>query len=125
MPRRTGRVLIVEDDDAIRESIVECLAFEGWSVSPSVNGVEALERLRREPRPDVIVLDLVMPGMNGTQFLETLRGEDAIRDIPVVLMTAAAPASRAPLPRADAYLPKPFELGDLLATIGRLSGRAA
>ncbi len=121
----TRRVLIVEDDDGVRESIEECLAAEGYAVAPATNGVEALDRLRRGPRPDLIVLDLVMPVMNGTQFLETLRGEDAIRDIPVVLMTAATPVVHSPLPVADGYLPKPFELTELLATVGRFAGGRA
>lgn len=117
---------MVEDDEAIRDSVAECLAFEGYAVTPARNGVEALERLREPPRPDVIVLDLVMPRMDGAEFLAAMRAEAALRSVPVVLMTAAIPIPRTPLPHADAYLPKPFDLDELLATVGRFaSGRAA
>lgn len=114
-------ILLVEDDAGIRESIAECLVYEGYAVAPASNGDEALGWLRRNRRPDLIVLDLVMPVMNGSQFLEHVRADAGWKDIPVVLMTAAMPAAGVPLPRVDGYLPKPFELTDLLAVVERFT----
>jgi CheY-like chemotaxis protein len=114
-------ILLVEDDAGIRESIAECLAYEGYAVAVASNGEEALAWLRRSGRPDLVVLDLVMPVMNGVQFLDHVRAEPAWKDVPVVLMTAAMPAAGAPLPRVDGYLPKPFELADLLAVVERFT----
>jgi CheY-like chemotaxis protein len=115
-------ILLIEDDAGIRESVAECLESEGYRVTPAANGVEGLAWLRREQRPNLIVVDLVMPVMSGTEFLEALSEDAALRDIPVVLMTAAMPSSARPLPRATGYLSKPFELSELLDTIERFAG---
>jgi two-component system, chemotaxis family, chemotaxis protein CheY len=119
MPSRS--ILLIEDDTGIRESVAECLESEGYAVAPVSNGEEGLDWLRRKPRPDLIVLGLVMPVMNGSQFLVALRGDAGLKDIPVVLMTAAMPSTGMPIPQADAYLPKPFELMDLLDAVERYS----
>jgi two-component system, chemotaxis family, chemotaxis protein CheY len=117
--RADSRILVVEDDAGIRESVEECLASEGYAVAAVANGAEALEWLAREPAPELLVVDLVMPVMNGAELLERLRGDVRLREVPVVLMTAAMPGVGAPLPRADALLPKPFELEALLDTVAR------
>lgn len=117
-------ILLVEDDTGIRESVVECLESEGYRVSAASNGAEGLEWLRSGGRPDLVVLDLVMPVMNGAQFLSALRGEPAFRDIPVVLMTAAMPSQGMPMPQANGYLAKPFELNDLLDAVARHAARS-
>ncbi len=111
-------ILIVEDDDGIRDTLVECLGAEGYAVTAVSNGAEALASLGRE-RPGLILVDLVMPVMTGAELLERIRAAPATRDLPVVLMTAAAADARNPLPAADAVLSKPFELGDLLAAVSR------
>jgi len=121
-PTEARSILLVEDDAGIRESVADCLESEGYRVAPASNGMEGLDWLRREGRPDLIVLDLVMPVMNGAEFLNALRGDSALRDIPVVLMTAAMPSSSQPLPRATGYLSKPFELSELLDAIERYAG---
>jgi two-component system, chemotaxis family, chemotaxis protein CheY len=121
----TRSILLIEDDAAIRDSVAECLVAEGYSVAPVANGVEGLDWLRRERRPDLVVLDLVMPIMNGHQFLAHLRGDPALRDLPVILMTAAMPSPRMTLPAADGYLSKPFELSELLDAVERHARRAA
>ncbi len=112
-------VLVVDDDSGIRDSLAECLASEGYLVDLAQNGAEAIERVR-ERRPNLIVVDLLMPVMNGYQFLAQLRADPATGGIPVVLMTGATPRAGQPLPAADALLPKPFELEDLLAAVRRL-----
>jgi signal transduction histidine kinase/CheY-like chemotaxis protein len=80
-------LLIVEDDEAMRESTRRLLKREGWDVSVAVNGREALDRLS-ERTPSVILLDLIMPEMDGFDFLGTVRKSTAWRTIPVVVLTA-------------------------------------
>ena len=112
-------ILLVEDDSGIRDSVAECLESEGYDVAPVENGREALRWLRNTARPDLIVVDFVMPVMNGAELIDELRGDMTLRDIPVVLMTGAAPTAAMPLPRANGYLSKPFDLGALLDTVLR------
>jgi len=121
MPSAT--VLLVEDNDGIRDSVAECLASEGYAVCPVANGAEALVALRTTERPSVILVDLVMPVMDGAELIEALRADASWRTIPVVLMTAAA--STDALPPADGILEKPFELDDLLAAVERHARPAA
>lgn len=113
-------ILVVEDDPGIRQGIADFLAFEGYAVDVAVNGEEALAYLR-DRRPSLVVLDLVMPVMNGPQLLERLRREGLARGVPVAVMTAAMPGASS-LPQADAYLSKPFDLEELLAVVGRHAG---
>jgi DNA-binding response OmpR family regulator len=113
-------ILVVEDDPGIRQGIADFLGFEGYAVDVAVNGEEALAYLR-EQRPALLVLDLVMPVMNGPQLLEKLRVEGLAQGVPVAIMTAAMPGASA-LPQADAYLSKPFDLEELLEVVGRHAG---
>ncbi|HET8724918.1 MAG TPA: response regulator [Anaeromyxobacteraceae bacterium] len=113
-------ILVVEDDPGIRQGIADFLGFEGYAVDVAVNGEEALGYLRRK-RPSLLVLDLVMPVMNGPQLLERIRAEGIAEGVPVAIMTAAMPGAKA-LPPADAYLSKPFDLEELLAVVGRHAG---
>ena len=83
----TGRVLLVEDDDATRATIRQMLTRDGWEVSEAGNGREALERLEAG-RPDAIVLDLMMPEMDGFEFLAHLRNHAQWRTVPVLVATA-------------------------------------
>lgn len=125
MRQREGTILLVEDDPGIRESIADCLSFEGYTVAHAANGEEALQYLHRSPRPRVLIVDLVMPVMNGTQFLARLRADPDLKDLPVVLMTAAMPSPTTAFPEADEYLAKPFDLGDLLHVVERYCGEPA
>jgi PAS domain S-box-containing protein len=81
-------VLVVEDDQATRETLRRALAGDGWQVAEAVNGREAMARLA-ELRPDLILLDLIMPEMDGFEFLAEKRKAEALREIPVVVLTAA------------------------------------
>jgi len=110
------RILLVEDDPGIRQGIADFLGFEGYAVDLAKNGEEALAYLRRE-RPALVVLDLVMPVMNGAQLLAHMRAE-GLDGVPVIVMTAAMPSASV-LPAADAYLTKPFDLDELLAFVSR------
>lgn len=119
--RGQASVLVVDDDSGIRDTLAECLAAEGYRVATACNGAEALERLQ-DARPDLIIVDFLMPVMNGGQLLSRLRADPGTSGIPVLLMTGATPAGGRPIPAADATLPKPFELEELLALVRRLEG---
>jgi len=108
------RILLVEDDPGIRQGIADFLAFEGYEVDVATNGEEALAYLRRA-RPGLVVLDLVMPVMNGPQLLSQMRSE-GLDGVPVAIMTAAMPGASS-LPAAEAYLSKPFDLDELLRVV--------
>jgi CheY-like chemotaxis protein len=85
--RRTGRLLVVEDDITTRQIVRQALEREGWAVTEAENGRVGLARLA-EARPDAIVLDLMMPEMDGFEFLGELRRDNAWRDVPVLVLTA-------------------------------------
>lgn len=84
-----GQVLIVEDDDQTREMIQRTVQRQGWEVQTAANGRLGIDRLEDDVIPDVILLDLMMPEMDGFEFLETLRANPEWMDIPVVVVTAA------------------------------------
>ena len=118
----TGRaeVMVIEDDFAIRETLRELLEEEGYRVVWAANGLEALSRLQRGQPPQLILLDLMMPVMDGWEFRRAQRGDSTLASIPVVVMSADATADHEPEElAADAFLPKPFELGRLLDTVHR------
>ena len=93
-------VLVVEDDGDLREALAECLRFEGYDVVEAVDGADALARLRRGARPALIILDLVMPRMDGRQLLAAMRVDADLAGIPVVLATGNA--TTGPQPRGPA-----------------------
>jgi CheY-like chemotaxis protein len=83
-----GRVLLVDDDFAILEGVAEFLECEGFSVVSASNGLDALNQLRSGLRVDAIVLDVMMPMMDGWDFRAQQRADPALRGIPVVIITA-------------------------------------
>lgn len=108
--------MVVEDDVEIRRGIADALEIEGFEVVEAADGREALEKLRRQARPSAIVLDLMMPRMNGWQFRDEQRKDPELASIPVIAMSAANRDDRI---QADAYLTKPFALGTLFDAIAR------
>jgi two-component system, OmpR family, response regulator MprA len=119
------RVLIADDDRAIRESLARALELEGYGVSEAVDGVEALTQARRDSF-DALVLDVMMPGVDGLGVCRVLRADGD--HTPVLMLTARVetPDRVAGLDAgADDYLPKPFELDELLARLRALLRRAS
>lgn len=114
-------ILLVEDDVAIRETVSECLSSEGYRVAAAEHGADALARLTGGERPALVLLDLVMPVMNGAELVARVRAEPSLAGLPVVLMTAAISVPTEALPQVDATLVKPFDLDDLLAAVARLA----
>ena len=85
---RAARVLLVEDDPDIRQAMAELLQDEGYEYILAKNGLEALEALR-DQRPSLLLIDLVMPLMDGVELITRLRGDARWCDLPIVIMTAA------------------------------------
>jgi CheY-like chemotaxis protein len=110
-----GRILIVDDDDDIRESLRTVLELEGYEVQEAANGRAAQELLEDVSgvRPSMILLDLMMPVMNGLEFHAWLKETPGVSDIPVVIFSAAG-ANIARPEGVQAFLRKPLELTELL-----------
>ena len=119
---RSGRVLVVDDDALIRDTLATALGDEGYAVRVASDGRAALDTMGHW-RPDVIVLDLMMPVMDGWQFQRELRQDPECSQIPVIVISASK-FSRERVD-ADAFIPKPLDAGVLLETIESfLSGSA-
>jgi len=115
---QTGDVLVVEDDADIRESLVEILMEEGYVARGFANGAEALAFLRSGGAASVILLDLMMPVMDGREFRLELEKDATFSSIPVILLTADNnPRRKAATLGAVGGLGKPVRLDDLLSTV--------
>lgn len=115
-------ILLVDDDDDLRTTLAEVLEDEGFRVTQAASGREALERLAAEPA-DLIVLDYMMPEMSGADFREAQRARPGIKEIPVVLLTAANASSVLASMAPDAFLHKPFTVTALLHCIADVTAR--
>jgi CheY-like chemotaxis protein len=115
-----ARILVIDDDSDIREVVAEALAFEGHEVAGARDGAEGLARCHAF-RPDLVVLDLMMPGMNGWEFRRAQLRDPVLARIPVLVVTALG---HDPDIEVAAVLPKPFRLDDLLAHVRRLTDAA-
>ena len=122
---RPLRVLVVDDEDAIRQTLAEVLQDEGYDVRTAPNGAEALEIVRAEPL-DAVLLDLMMPVLDGWGFLQACRDEQICDGTPVVIMSAyqRLAETRADL-NVNACILKPFELDDVLDAVQAAVRRAA
>jgi two-component system response regulator MprA len=120
------KILVVDDERAVRESLRRALELEGYEIELAEDGREALERLEAESQPDVLVLDVLMPGVDGLEVCRRLRRAGS--RLPVLMLTArdAVENRVAGLDAgADDYLTKPFALEELLARIRALLRRSA
>src|SRR5207237_7890563 len=117
------RILLVDDEPALRELLRATFEGADVTVDEAGSGLEAEERIRRR-RPDVIVLDLRMPGMSGAELCARLKSEPRTQAIPIVLLTGAdlEEAQRAQRAGAEALVRKPFSPLDLLAVVERVDG---
>ena len=113
-------VLVVEDDHDAREAICEILSIEGHAAIPVRNGQEAMERLEGGLRPCLIVLDMLMPEMDGWQFRRAQKANEALSRIPVVVVSGVKAARNSALQGgAVAFLPKPVSPDALLNAVSR------
>jgi len=112
-------VLVVDDDPAIRGLVADALRGEGYTVDLAAHGREALEAMRAR-RPSTVVLDLMMPVMDGFSFIEQCHKERLCVDVPIVVISAVQDAMRRikDVP-VHACIAKPFDLDDLVRLVGR------
>ena len=118
MPER--RVLVVEDDPLLRDVIAEALHEDGYAVEAADNGRTALELAQQRP-PGLVILDLMMPHMNGEQFCVALRQLDGLQTVPIIVVSAARSAHEiGARVGATAALRKPFDLFELTDRVSDL-----
>jgi two-component system, OmpR family, response regulator len=120
------RLLIVEDEANIRDLVSLHLESEGYSCQTTPNGREALDRLQGQPF-DVVVLDVMLPGMSGLDLCRTIRAGQANRDVPILMLTARGDEADKLAgfnSGADDYLTKPFSMLELSARVGALTRRS-
>ena len=124
MNRNASRrnILVVDDDAALRNTLVEALEEEGYRTTSASNGLEALERLRTEKTPPaVILLDMMMPVMDGWAFRDEQQRDPQLAEIPVVVFSAQGNVKEM-ASEVSAYLKKPVMLKELLAILGKFCG---
>lgn len=128
-PETALRALVVEDDEAIRETVAEVLRIEGFVVAEAPDGLAALEQLARGPLPDVVVLDFMMPRMDGLEVLQRVRESERLRLLPIVVMTACGTflldcGAQLSDPRTRT-IAKPFDVETMLAAICAVAPRTS
>ncbi len=111
-------ILVVDDDQDIRETLSLVLELNGYEVIAGVDGLDALDKVRKGPRPAAILVDIMMPRMNGIDFVKALRRDAALSQIPVVVLSGDTAARRAATAlSAQACLTKPVDVSQLLDTV--------
>ncbi|MGC3996808.1 MAG: response regulator [Anaeromyxobacter sp.] len=109
------RILIIEDDQDVREALAEAIRDAGVQVELATDGLDGLERLHAGAAPGAILLDLRMPRLGGEEFLRQLRTDPRYDAVPVITMTGGP--DRAPAPGGVAHLQKPFDLEDSMGIV--------
>lgn len=113
------RILVVDDDETLANLLVNLLAMKGYEATKSFSGEQALQAVSEEP-PDLILLDIVMPGLNGFDVLTKLRRNPTTEDIPVVIVSALSDelyVLEGWVRDTDGYISKPFMPDDLMDTL--------
>ncbi len=119
MDTSPARVLVVDDNEALRDNLAEALEMEGYAVAVAPDGEAALARLSQEPPPRVILLDFKLPGMSGADLLARVRADARLAGVRVV-MTTGSTGIRSLTEAADAVLMKPFGIRELLSALTRV-----
>ena len=109
-------VLIVEDDEDLREMMAQMLTIEGYTTATVANGREALDYLHSTRKPNVILLDLMMPVMDGWEFRRQQKADPQIAPVPVIVLSALDQRRAAPV-EAEAFLNKPLDFERLLELV--------
>ena len=115
----TLRILVAEDDDDTRELVCRVLARGGYEVTRASSGTEALA-LAREVRPDALVIDLTMPGLDGMELTQAIRSEDGLETVPILLLSAEVrgwEVAKVFGAGVTSYVPKPFRPQELLVAV--------
>lgn len=111
------KVLVADDEQAITELVAFALEMEGYLVIQAPDGPEAL-RLAKEEHPDLAMVDVMMPGLDGREVSRRIKSDPSTSDIPVLLFSAA-PNPDLTEAKADGFMPKPFDVNQLVATVKR------
>jgi len=119
-----GDILIVDDDPDIRDALGECLRYEGYDVHSAADGRDALDRLEFGLRPSVILLDLMMPVLNGFDVLNALKNRPEWSSIPVVVVSANRGYQAEDLAGAVSILRKPVNMDRLIAAVEQAAAAA-
>ncbi len=117
------RVLVIEDEPNISEALRFILKREGWRVEVSADGTAMLGQMQADP-PDLLILDLMLPGLSGFDILKSLRALDMTRDLPVLMLTAKGQgADRAEAERLGVtrFMTKPFANADVIAAVREMT----
>jgi CheY-like chemotaxis protein len=114
--------MVIDDDEDIRAVLKTIIEYEGYSVVTATEGSEALRRLRTEPSPGLILLDLRMPGMDGRTFRELQQAESKLAAIPVVVLTGDRDGPQIAKKLGVDYVAKPVDLDPLLSLVRRYCG---
>lgn len=117
-------ILVVDDDPDLVEAVSMKLEAKSYQVAKAYDGVEAMDKIR-EKKPDVVILDVMMPRKNGWEVCEDIKNDDALKDIAVVLLTAVADSVKTTsythhdgkTTLADDYIPKPIDLDELMEIV--------
>jgi DNA-binding response OmpR family regulator len=121
-PKLEGTILVADDDPEILTLVSRRLAKRGYTVLETQDGIATLAEARAK-HPDLIVLDVMMPGKNGWEVAKELRADPATKDIAILVLTAIGQVMNdmnSPLYGADDYIDKPFEFADLEARVAKL-----
>jgi CheY-like chemotaxis protein len=125
MAEHKEKILVIEDDEYSRDALAHLLAAEGYEAQSANDGESGIKKAH-EVHPDVIVLDLNLPGIDGKQVIQMLRNDGPLRGVPILVVTGdedRAAQSAVEL-GADGYLTKPVEFDDLIQAIDKLTGAA-
>lgn len=119
------KILVIEDDENIRESLVELLEMKSYELLSAENGVQGLEKAKSE-KPDLILCDVMMPGLNGYEVIEEVRRNAELAKVPFVFLSAKAmenDVERGIQLGANIYLTKPFRAQELFSVVDQLLNR--
>jgi CheY-like chemotaxis protein len=117
-PGHTEPILVIEDNDDVRDMMAVTLQLEGHRVVTASNGREALDLLHHGVEPCMILLDLMMPVMNGWEFQRAVAREPQLRDIPIIVVSATGTDVDLKRIQVAAVLPKPIDVDQLLNVVG-------
>ena len=125
MTDNSVKVLVIEDDEYSRDALAHLLSAEGYDAESASDGETGYTRAK-QMRPDIIVLDLSLPGIDGRQVINMVRHDNVLQSVPILIVTGQdASVARSTLSLgADAYLTKPIEFDDLTDAISDLNKRA-
>ncbi len=117
---KQGTILLVEDDDDIRDGLQTILEYEGYDIRTAAHGKDALEQLTGSALPDLVLLDLMMPVMSGAELLEMMRRDPRLGTVPVVIVSAWPRQATSTL-GAQGFLQKPIDIEALLDVAQRFT----